>query len=79
VSGAHAIVIPKVNNAESVRQVTQSMDDLGAPSDMEVWAMIETPAGVLNVNEIAQSHKRLSCLVAGTSDLSKVDFRMLNS
>ncbi|OQR91074.1 (3S)-malyl-CoA thiolesterase [Thraustotheca clavata] len=70
-SGAHALVIPKVDTAETLQQVAHAMDEMNAPSDMSIWAMIETPLGVLNVQSIAASHPRLSTLVAGTSDLSK--------
>jgi len=33
--------------------------------------MMETPLGILNAKEIAGSSRRLSCLVMGTSDLTK--------
>ncbi|OQS01064.1 citrate lyase subunit beta [Achlya hypogyna] len=70
-SGAHAVVVPKVDSADMLQEVAAKMDELQAPNDMTIWAMIETPLGVLNVQQIAASHPRLSCLVAGTSDLSK--------
>ncbi|KDO27869.1 hypothetical protein SPRG_07141 [Saprolegnia parasitica CBS 223.65] len=70
-TGAHAVVVPKVDSADGLREVAMAMDALDAPSDMAIWAMIETPLGVLNVQSIAASHPRLSTLVAGTSDLSK--------
>jgi (3S)-malyl-CoA thioesterase len=38
--------------------------------DTPIWAMIETPAGVLNSNEIA-AHPALEGFVAGTNDLAK--------
>ena len=33
--------------------------------------MIETPLGVKRANEIAAAHETVSCLVLGTSDLSR--------
>lgn len=33
--------------------------------------MIETPLGVTRANEIASAHETVSCLVLGTSDLSR--------
>ena len=66
------MVVPKVETAAHVQQVARVMAAFGAPSEMEIWAMIETPVGVLNVEEIAASHCRVRALVAGTSDLSKV-------
>ncbi|RHY05672.1 hypothetical protein DYB26_004181 [Aphanomyces astaci] len=72
-SGAHAVVIPKVDSANALQEVASIMDSLNAPHHMSIWAMIETPLGVLNLSTIlATAHPRLSCLVAGTSDLSKV-------
>jgi citrate lyase subunit beta / citryl-CoA lyase len=35
----------------------------------QLWAMIETPVGVLNAAAIAAAHPRLTCLVMGTTDL----------
>ncbi|EQC42843.1 hypothetical protein SDRG_00562 [Saprolegnia diclina VS20] len=70
-AGADAIVVPKVDSAAIVAEVAAAMDAQGAPPTMGIWAMIETPRGVLNVESIASSHPRLSTLVAGTSDLSK--------
>ena len=43
----------------------------GAPARLALWCMIETPRGVLAVAEIAAASPRVSCLVAGTSDLVK--------
>ena len=38
---------------------------------MAVWAMMETPKGMLHADEIAGSHKRLQLFVMGTNDLVK--------
>ena len=64
----HAVVLPKVESAETVRKCVEL---LGAAESVAVWAMIETPLGVLHVDTIASSHCRLQCLVAGTADLTK--------
>ncbi len=70
-SGADGLLIPKAESADAVRQVIAVMDGVGAPADMGVWCMIETPRGVLRVEEIAGSSERLVGLVLGTSDLGK--------
>ncbi len=70
-SQAKAICLPKIESAEQVVQVVAELDAGGAPSDMEIWAMIETPKGVQQVNAIAAAHPRLSLLMMGTSDLAK--------
>lgn len=65
-SGVHAVVLPKVESEETVQQVADQL-----PQGMQVWAMIETPRGVQQVDNIALAHSRLSALVMGTSDLAK--------
>lgn len=70
-SGADAIVIPKVNTADDVRQVVAALESAGAPDDLDVWAMIETPTAIWNAREIATAHDRLTGFVLGTNDLVK--------
>ncbi|HBQ04348.1 MAG TPA: CoA ester lyase, partial [Acidimicrobiaceae bacterium] len=41
-----------------------------APSSTQIWAMVETPVGILNVDQIAH-HKRMSVMVLGTNDMAK--------
>ena len=54
--GADAILLPKVNS----------------PADLDVplWAMMETPLGMLNAAAIA-AHPKLQGMVMGTNDLAK--------
>ena len=52
------------------------LDLLGAPETVRLWAMIETPRGVLNCREIAGlvltgDSRRLDGLVLGTNDIAK--------
>lgn len=70
-SGADAILIPKVESADLVRQVDAIMSAAGAPDNMSIWCMMETPRGMLRAEEIAQSSPRLGGFVMGTSDLAK--------
>jgi len=70
-SGADAILVPKVESADDVASIVALLDKAGAPSSMAVWAMMETPKGVLRAEEIASSHKRLQLFVMGTNDLVK--------
>ncbi len=69
-SGASAIVIPKVDSAAYLDQVSASLDANEAPSTMTIWAMIETPTAILDARQIA-AHPRVSVLVMGTNDLAK--------
>lgn len=70
-SGAAAIVLPKVNRADDVKVVADWLAAAQAPADMAIWAMMETPLGILNAREVAQSSPRLIGLCVGTADLSK--------
>lgn len=70
-SGADAILLPKAESANAVRQLEKVMEEAGAPDEMGIWCMIETPRGVLRAELIASASPRVSCLVMGTSDLAK--------
>lgn len=70
-SGADAILLPKVESAEMVQQAEALMLEAGAPQTMAIWCMMETPLGMLHVEQIAFSSPRLGALVLGTSDLAK--------
>ena len=70
-TGAHAILIPKVESAKMVQEVERLMAEAGAAETMGIMCMMETPLGILRAEEIAGASPRLSCLVMGTSDLVK--------
>ena len=65
-----AVLLPKVESAERVRLTIDLLDALGAPPELAVWCMIETPLGVLSSAEIAGISPRIAALVLGTSDLA---------
>lgn len=66
-----ALVLPKVDSADMVLELSAKMDAAGAPAEMGIWCMIETPQGVLDAHEIASAHPRAGCLVMGLNDLAK--------
>jgi len=70
-AGADAVLLPKVESAEMVRQAETVLESHGAPSDLAIWCMMETPRGMLHAEEIADASPRLGGLVMGTSDLAK--------
>ncbi len=70
-SGAHAVLLPKVESARSVRDAERALRAAGAPEEQAIWCMIETPRGVLRSEEIAGASPRVACVVMGTSDLVK--------
>lgn len=64
VGNADAVLLPKVNSAADI-------DALAAlVGDTPIWAMMETPLGILNAAEIA-AHPQLAGMVVGTNDLAK--------
>ena len=67
----HAVLMPKVESGAQVRELAHLLEDLGAPKALRIWAMIETPLAVVQLNEIATADPRLEVLVMGTSDLVK--------
>ena len=69
-SGADAVLIPKVETRADVDAVDAALRAAGAPDDLAIWAMLETPQAVVNAADIA-SHPRLAVLVMGTNDLVK--------
>ena len=70
-SGADAVLLPKVEGADAVREAGRRLEASRAPASMALWAIVETPRGVLHAEAVASSSPRLACLVAGTSDLTK--------
>jgi citrate lyase subunit beta/citryl-CoA lyase len=70
-SGADAMLVPKVDSADKVSKFGDLMTINGAPDDMQLWVMAETPDAILNINAIAVADPRLTVIVMGTSDLGK--------
>jgi citrate lyase subunit beta / citryl-CoA lyase len=69
-SGAAAVVIPKVGSSDYLDEIARQLDAAGAPADLAIWAMIETPSALLDIRSIAH-HERVAVLVMGTNDLVK--------
>ena len=70
-SGADAVLLPKVESNDMVRQAEAILGANGAPDSMAIWCMVETPRGILHAEEIAGASRRIRALVMGTSDLAK--------
>lgn len=69
--GPDAVLLPKVESAETVRQAESVLLSHGAPPDIAIWCMMETPRAMLHAEEIADASPRVGGLVMGTSDLAK--------
>ncbi len=59
-----AILLPKVNSVADLDALAALVPDL------PIWAMMETPQGILNAASIA-AHPRMAGFVLGTNDLAK--------
>jgi citrate lyase subunit beta/citryl-CoA lyase len=59
-----AVVVPKVSGAAHLAQVA------AVTGDLPIWAMVETPAALFAIREIA-AFPQVSVLVMGTNDLVK--------
>ncbi|CAB3822240.1 MULTISPECIES: HpcH/HpaI aldolase/citrate lyase family protein [Achromobacter] len=70
-AGADAVLLPKVESPAQLAALAQALDAAGAPEDLPLWAMAETPLGFLRLDAIAGGHARLAAIVVGTSDLVK--------
>ncbi|MDH4442047.1 MAG: CoA ester lyase [Rhizobium sp.] len=70
-----AVLLPKVEVPGSVHTAADLLSEADAMESLRIWAMIETPLGVLNGAAIAScgrtSNSRLDALVVGLNDLRK--------
>jgi citrate lyase subunit beta/citryl-CoA lyase len=74
-AGPDAILIPKVGTVETLERIGQRLLDMKADLKTRIWAMIETPEAIFNINALAaeahDSETRLAGFVMGTNDLAK--------
>jgi citrate lyase subunit beta/citryl-CoA lyase len=74
-AGPDAILLPKVSTPGDITRAARELNDGSTPARTRLWAMIETPLGILNVDAIARTAadpaSRLAVFVMGTNDLAK--------
>ncbi len=74
-AGPSAILVPKVADVETLDLIGRRLAVAGASVDIRIWAMIETPQAILDIERIARAARdrstRLACLVLGLNDLAK--------
>ncbi|UXM95772.1 CoA ester lyase [Bartonella sp. HY329] len=63
-----ALVLPKVENIDELDFI-YAICKTSAKRPMPVWAMIETPKGILSAASIA-SHPSVTCLIVGPNDIA---------
>ncbi|UXT50530.1 CoA ester lyase [Agrobacterium tumefaciens] len=70
-----AVLLPKVEQPADINDLADLLAEADAPGRLKVWAMIETPFGVLNAASIADAahtpDARLAAFVIGLNDLRK--------
>jgi len=70
-----AILLPKVESPADIQAAADWLTENDAPETLRLWAMIETPRGVINAPVIAETGRtfggRLDCFVVGLNDLRK--------
>jgi (3S)-malyl-CoA thioesterase len=69
--GPAAILLPKVNSGADIKRLADYLDRQENCADTRIWAMMESPLGILNAAEIAAASPRLQGMVLGTNDLEK--------
>ncbi|MBV9347995.1 MAG: CoA ester lyase [Pseudolabrys sp.] len=70
-----AILVPKIGRVEQLELIGQRLLDMKIDHKTRIWAMIETPEAIFNINALAaeahDSETRLAGFVMGTNDLAK--------
>jgi citrate lyase subunit beta/citryl-CoA lyase len=69
-AGVETVCLPKIDSAKQLQRSVDLMRESGAVEGFRVWAMIETPQGVANVEEICAACEELEALLMGTTDLA---------
>ncbi len=69
-AGPEAVLLPKVESGAMIAEVADTLDAHPKCAETEIWAMMETPRGILRAHEIACA-PRMRGFVMGTNDLAK--------
>jgi citrate lyase subunit beta/citryl-CoA lyase len=72
-AGPDAIVIPKANSREDILRAARDIAAAGAPAGTALYAMIETPRALFDIEKIASAAAEapLAALVLGPNDIAK--------
>ncbi len=74
-AGPDAILIPKVSTPGDIMLAARALREAAAPEHTRIWAMMETPAAILNADSIVRAAidpaSLLAALVMGTNDIAK--------
>ncbi len=64
------ILLPKINSGKDFNKYIDMLKEPLNPK-IKIWAMVETPSAIINLNEIAGAVQNLEGFVLGTNDLTK--------
>lgn len=64
------VLLPKVEKIEEIAEARKVLTRSGAPADLPLWLMIETPRAVLDADALA-GQPGIACLILGFEDLAK--------
>ncbi|ATQ70373.1 MULTISPECIES: HpcH/HpaI aldolase/citrate lyase family protein [Methylosinus] len=72
-AGPDAIVIPKANSREDILRAARDIAAAGAPAHTALYAMIETPRALFDIEKIASAAAEapLAAMVLGPNDIAK--------
>ncbi|PWB95792.1 HpcH/HpaI aldolase/citrate lyase family protein [Methylosinus sporium] len=72
-AGPDAIVVPKANSRDDILRAARDMKAAGAPAHTTLWAMIETPRALFDIEKIASATQEapLSAMMLGPNDIAK--------
>lgn len=69
------VLLPKVDEPEDIQTVADLLSEADVSDGLKIWAMMETPRGILNAASIAKYGRtagtKLECFVVGLNDLRK--------
>jgi citrate lyase subunit beta/citryl-CoA lyase len=68
--GVNGIVMPKVDAPEQLVALSQKMASLASSSSIGIVGLVESPAGICRISEIARSTPRLRGLCLGSEDFA---------
>jgi len=75
-SGTSALCVPKVDSPEDVEEIRKALGKSDAPGGLAIWAMIETPLGVVNAGAIAATARAdkypIDAFLMGANDLARI-------
>lgn len=70
-ANADILILPKIETPLAVRQIALAMSEIASGPMPDLIALIETPAGLLDVAQIATAHPLLKALNLGTEDFAR--------